>query len=214
MLSNRVRRFAWVLGLFATVALAKKEFVPPEVHPAVTYPAHDEHQDEKVTAAADPYDTASKADIFTVRYRDYGFLPVRLIISNDGDQPIALTDMKAQLVSGKKDRLTPADSDDLYRRLSRPQRNDRPSRLPLPFPHGPAKGAVKPGTLEEIQNAQFAAKGVEPHSTQAGFLFFDVEDLASPLAGAHLYLTGVRNSQGNELMYFEIPLDKYANSQR
>jgi hypothetical protein len=29
------------------------------------------------------------------------------------------------------------------------------------------------------------------------------------MAGAHLYVTGVLDSQGQELMYFEIPLEKY-----
>jgi hypothetical protein len=67
---------------------------------------------------------------------------------------------------------------------------------------------MSPQTRDEVENAQFGAKAVEPHSTQAGFLFFDVQGISSPLASAHLYLTGVRNGQGNELMYFEIPLEK------
>ena len=33
-----------------------------------------------------------------------------------------------------------------------------------------------------------------------------------PLAGAHFYLTGVRDAKGNELMYFEIPLEKYLSA--
>ena len=47
---------------------------------------------------------------------------------------------------------------------------------------------------------------VAPHTTQSGFLFFDVENVKQPVAGAHLYLTGVLDGRGNELMYFEIPL--------
>ena len=39
-------------------------------------------------------------------------------------------------------------------------------------------------------------------------MFFDVSGLSSPLAGAHLYLSGVRDAKGNEMMYFEVPLDK------
>jgi hypothetical protein len=30
--------------------------------------------------------------------------------------------------------------------------------------------------------------------------------VSQPVDGAHLYLTGIRNSNGNELMYFEISL--------
>jgi hypothetical protein len=208
-MSRAIQAAAVVVLCAAVAAWAKKEFVQPVVQPAINFPAHDQHKDEKVTAAADPYDTAGKQEIFTVRYRDVGVLPVRLLISNDGNAPIALTSMKVQLVTASKSRLTPLDSDDLYRRLSKPQRNDQPSRLPVPFPRGKPKGSVKSETLNEIDSALFAAKAVEPHATQAGFLFFDVEGISEALAGAHLYLTGLRNSEGGELMFFDIPLDNY-----
>jgi hypothetical protein len=81
----------------------------------------------------------------------------------------------------------------------------------VPFPTK-VKGGVSKQAREEIQNAQFAAKAVEPRSTQAGFLFFDVSGISTPLAGAHLYLTGVRDAKGNELMYFEIALEKYLSA--
>ena len=55
----------------------------------------------------------------------------------------------------------------------------------------------------------FRARAVEPHSTQAGFLFFDVADISAPLAGAHFYLTGMRDSKGNPLLYFEVHHEKY-----
>ena len=55
----------------------------------------------------------------------------------------------------------------------------------------------------------FRAKAVEPHGTQAGFLFFDVEGIRNPLAGAKLYITGLRDGNGQELLYFEIPMEKY-----
>ncbi len=203
------RRSLLLLLLLAAVAFARKEFVAPPVLPAREYPARDQHRAENVTAAADPYETGSKQNIFTVRYGDAGCLPIRLIISNDGDQPVALTDMKVQLVTGGRARLSPLDSDDLYRRLAKPQRNDQPSRFPLPVPRGKVKGGVKGETLREMDAARFAARAVEPHSTQAGFVFFDVEGISSPLSGSHLYLTGIRNAAGGELMYFDIPLDNY-----
>jgi hypothetical protein len=74
------------------------------------------------------------------------------------------------------------------------------------------KGGVNSKELDEIQSAQFKAKAVEPRSSQAGFLFFDVSDLPNPLAGAHFYLTGVRDSAGHELMYFEVELGKTVGS--
>jgi len=66
--------------------------------------------------------------------------------------------------------------------------------------------------MDEIESSQFAARAVEPHSTQSGFLFFDVGDISSPLAGATIDITGVADAKGNELLYFEISVDKYLNA--
>ena len=66
--------------------------------------------------------------------------------------------------------------------------------------------------MDEIDRAQFSAKAVEPHSTARGFLFFDVQGISNPLAGASFYLMGVRDAKDNELMYFEIPLEKYLSA--
>jgi hypothetical protein len=55
----------------------------------------------------------------------------------------------------------------------------------------------------------FSAKAVAPHENQAGFFFFDVSEISQPLAGARLYLNGITNNDGQELMYFEIPMEKY-----
>ena len=188
-----------------------KDFVMPVPQPANTYPARDEHPAEHVTVAADPYDMADKADIFSVRYSDEGFLPIYVVVTNDGDQPVSLTDLKVQFVTVNRAKIQAATTDDIYRRLSRPSTSGKPS--PLPFPTSKkVKGTVSAKTLEEIQNAQFAAKAVEPHSTQAGFMFFDVTSISTPLPGARLFLTGVRDAKGSELMYFEIPMEKYLSA--
>jgi hypothetical protein len=190
--------------------MAAKEFVMPRAQPARTYPAKDEHPTEHVAVAVDPYDMAEKAGIFTVRYSEIGFLPVFLVITNDSDQPVQLSQIKAQLVTGNRTKLDAAVQDDIERRLSRPSAGT--SRYPLPIPRTKVKGGVGKQAREEIQNAMFQARAVEPHSTQAGFLFFDIADISTPLAGAHFYLTGVRDGEGNELMYFEVPLEKYRSS--
>ena len=53
---------------------------------------------------------------------------------------------------------------------------------------------------------------MEPHSTARGFFFFDVQGISNPLAGASFYLTGVRDAKDKELMYFEVPLEKYLSA--
>jgi hypothetical protein len=215
-LTGAVLRSRTMVVLFVAVALlavicqAAKEFAKPVAHAAKTYPAHDEHPKEFATVAIDPYDMADKAQIFSVNYREQGYLPVLLIVTNDGDQPISLSAMKAEMVTLNRTKLSPATPDDLYRRLSHPARSDNP--YPIPFPRKKVKGAVSKQALDEINAAQFGAKAVEPHSTQSGFLFFDVTGLSTPLAGANFYLTGVKDANGGELMYFEIPLEKYLSA--
>ena len=198
---------------FSVCALAAREFVMPVAHPARTYPAHDEHPMEKVSVAVDPYDVEDKASIFAVSYRKADYLPVFFVITNDGDQPISLIGMKAQLNTKDRSKLLPATRDDLLRRLSHPSRNDGARMpVPIPLPKKEVKGGVSKKVWDEIEEAQFAAKAVEPHSTARGFLFFDVEGIRNPLPGASFYLMGVEDTKGNELMYFEIPLEKYLSA--
>lgn len=193
-------------------AFAAKEFVMPMAQPARAYPAHDDHPTEKVVVAVDPYDVEDKASIFSVNYRNNGYLPVFFVITNDGDQPISLVDMKAQLNTKDRSKLLPSTTDEVVRRLSHPSRNDGRITLPIPLPKKEVKGGVSRKTWDEIDRAQFGAKAVEPHSTVRGFLFFDIEDIANPLPGASFYLMGVRDAKGNEFMYFEIPMEKYLSA--
>jgi hypothetical protein len=202
--------FVLVCGL---CAIAAKEFVMPAAQPARTYPAHDDHPMEKVVVAVDPYDVEDKASIFSVNYRNNGYMPVFFVITNDGDQPVSLVNMKAQLNTKDRSKLLPSTTDEVVRRLSHPSRNDG-ARLPvpIPLPKKEVKGGVSRKAWDEIEQAQFAAKAVEPHSTARGFLFFDIADISNPLAGANFYLMGVQDAKGNELMYFEIPMEKYLSA--
>jgi|SRR5882672_2487059 len=208
-LTRRLRAgvvLAGVLGLLGVTLLLAKDFVKPAAKPAASYPLHDQHSDEAVAAGVDPYDDPEKAQIFNVKWAEQGFLPIFLAITNDGDQPVSLSDMKAQLITSHRDKIPAASNDELYRRLSHV--NASGPKYPLPFPRTRVKGAVGKKALDEMDAAQFTAKAVEPHSTQAGFVFFDVTGISSPLEGARFYLTGLRNAKGTELLYFEIYFQK------
>ncbi|MGA8274617.1 MAG: hypothetical protein WB919_23880 [Candidatus Sulfotelmatobacter sp.] len=201
-------RVLFVLFLIVAFALCvpAKDFVKPAAQPAKTYPAHDDHAIDKVAIAADPYDTADKAKIFSINFQEHDFLPIFFVVTNDGDQPISIANMQVTLTTGGRAKLTPASSEDTFRRLTNPQANTHP--LPIPIPQKKVKGALSQKQRDEIETAQFAAKAVEPHTTQSGFLFFDVEDINAPLEGARLYVTGVNDAKGAELMYFEIQMEK------
>ena len=191
------------------ISLSARNFAKPVAQPARTYPAHDDHPAEKVSIAADPYDMPDKSNIFSVDFREHGFLPIFFIVTNDGDQPVSIANMEVKLVTMNRSKLTPTSPEDIYRHLANPQAR---TNSPFPFPQKKVKGTISKKEMDEIESAQFAAKAVEPHTTQSGFLFFDVGGISSPLAGAHLYVTGVTDAKGSELMYFEIPMEKYLSA--
>jgi hypothetical protein len=196
--------------LVPTLLLAGKSFMKPVARAAFNYPAHDLHRDEKVSIAADPYDNPEKAKIFTIHFADHGFLPIFLIITNDGDQPVSIANLRIKLITGNRSKLTPIGPDDLYRRLSNPQAKTS-TNIPLPFPRK-VKGGVTKQQMDEIESSQFAAKAIEPHTTQSGFVFFDIADLNSPLRNATIDIDGVADAKGNELLFFEILMDKYVEA--
>ncbi|MFZ1009826.1 MAG: hypothetical protein WAN65_23515 [Candidatus Sulfotelmatobacter sp.] len=207
-LARRAKR----AGVFAAViltslSLTAKDFVKPQAQPAKTYSAHDDHTDEKVAIAADPYDTPGKAKIFSVKFDEHGFLPIFFIVTNDGSQPISIANMQVTLTTANRDKLTPAAPDDIYRRITNPRTNTN-APLPFPIPQKKVKGTITQKERDEIESSQFAAKAVEPHTTQSGFFFFDVEGIDTPLVGAHIYVEGVNDTKGTELMYFEIVIGK------
>lgn len=198
-----------LIGILTVLAWASKEFVMPAAHSAKGYPARDEHSMERVTVAVDPYDKPDKAKIFSEKYNEIGFLPVFLIVTNDSDGPISLADVKPEYVTADKTKLQPATEADIDRRISHPSAKTTPS--PLPFPTRKVTGGINEQVRDEIHNSRFAAEAIEPHSTHAGFVFFDISGISEPLAGAHFYLTGVRDANDKELMYFDVSLDDYLN---
>jgi len=187
-------------------SLAAKDFVKPVAQPAKTYPAHDDHASDKIAVAADPYDTPDKAKIFSVNFHEHGFLPIFFIVTNDSDQPISITNMQVTLTTASRAKLTPTTSEDIFRRLGNPHANMHP--IPVPIPQKKVKGLISQKERDEVESSQFVAKAVEPHTTQSGFFFFDVEDVTAPVEGAHVYITGVNDAKGTELMYFEVVLEK------
>ncbi len=210
MLSRRFLQ-PWAVALtvvFSSIALwAFKDFVPPHAGNASTYPCKDAHPTEKVTMAVDVYNASPKADIFMTPYAQEGILPIFLIITNDGDQPITVKSMQAELVTATRSKLESLTADDVFRRVAHVTGNSTgPSPRVGPIPLSGNKNKKAQKQYEEIMNSIFTAAAVEPHTTKSGFLFFDIRDVKQPVDGTHLYLTGVRDTDGNELMYFEVPL--------
>src|ERR1700753_4207386 len=188
------------------------EHAPPPAGEATSYPAFDLHPADQVAIAADPYDTQEKGSFFRIKYLQYGFMPIRIIVTNNGDKPISLIDARINFITAFGDKIPAADPEDVQRRLGGIKRPDGGYKLPGPLPRIGNNSSTKNKDVDDdFRTYEYSAVAVEAHTTRAGFLFYDVEGLANPLAGAKLNLRMLRNAEGKELFYFEIPLDKYAH---
>ena len=186
---------------------------PPPVQPATSFVAVETHEDEKVSIAAEPYDTREKESIFRVDYLSHGIMPVRLIVTNDGNRPISLRDARILFLTAAGDTIQAAEPEDVERLMTRKEREGSKIPMPGPLPSIKLKPKASNQEIEEdFDNFEYGALVVEPHTTRAGFLFYDVSQLDHPLKGAKLHLHMLRNADGNELFYFEIPFDKYLRS--
>jgi hypothetical protein len=202
-----------LLGLCFALPSIATDHAPPPVQPASSFAAVEVHDKEKVAIAVEPYDTREKESIFRIDYLGHGVMPVRLIVSNNGDKPISLRDARILFITAAGDKIQAAEPEDVERLMTRTDREGK--KLPMPGPIPTIK--LKPkGSNQDIEHDfdtfEYGALVVEPHSTRAGFLFYNVSDLDHPLRGAKMHLRKLRDADGNELFYFEIPFDKYLQS--
>jgi hypothetical protein len=202
-----------LLGLSFVAVPLFAQHPPPPAQAADQYPAFDRHPGDRLTIAADPYDTPKKADIFRVDYASVNIIPVRVIITNEGDTPISLENARIDFITAAGDKIPAAEPRDAERALDRPA--DPRNKIPI----GPIKIGGKGKNMdkkieEDFSEFEYRAVAVEPHTTRAGFLFYNLQDVANPLQGAHLELRRIQSSDSRELFAFEIPFDKYLASKK
>ena len=208
---NTVRRTAGLIAaalFFSTpLAFAANKSAPP-AKPAAEYPAHDTHPDEQVTVAADPCLDPKDCSFFRAPYIQHGFLPVRVIFTNDSDSAISLDDARIQFISGENDKIQAATDDDLNRRIFT-LKSTQPIHVPLdPFPIH--RTPVDKKITEDGNDFGFSGTVVNPHSTLAGYLFYDIQGLDRPLKGAEIYVKMVHTLDGKkDLFSFSVPFDKW-----
>lgn len=205
-----------LLLIFATTALAKDHKAPELKSSAVDYPAVDIHTADNVSVAADPFDTATKANFFSIDYLKYGFIPIRLIVTNNGNAPISLADARIYFFTGYGDKVLAAEPEDVERRVDTIANPTSPGVvLPAPFPHIHGHSHDKDKQIESDFNTfGFQTLAVEAHTTRAGFLFYNIQGLSDPLKGAKLEVRELRDANGKEFFTFEIPFDKYLAAEK
>jgi hypothetical protein len=201
------------LLLWLALPATASDHTPPPVQPATSFADVETHEDEKVSIAAEPYETREKEAIFRVDYLAHGVMPIRIIVTNNGNRPISLRDARIYFYTAAGDRILAAEPEDIERLMTRKEREGGKIPMPSPIPAIKLKAKASNKEIEQdFDTFEYQALVVEPHTTRAGFLFYDVSDLDHPLLGARLHLRKLRNADGNELFYFEIPFDKYLKS--
>ncbi len=206
---------AVTLAVVAAPALANDKKAPPP-KPANQYAAFDTHADDHVTIAADPCTDQHDCPFFRLPYIQHSLLPVRVIITNDGDTALTLEEVRIQFISINKDIVPAATLEDINRRLFNSHTAAYGTKIPLtniPIHHAPVDKKI----TEDDTDFGFQTTTVNPHSTVAGYLFYDIKELDDPaLKGASLYLKMIYTlDRKKQLFAFTIPFDKWlaANSQ-
>lgn len=201
-----------VFALASAPAFAGGKKAPP-AKPASQYPASETHPNEHVTVAADPCNRSSDCSFFRLPYVTHGFVPVRVIITNDSDAALSLEDVRMQFISANGDRIPAATPEDLNRRLFT-IRGTQPTRIPMipiPIHHAPVDKKI----LEDDTDFGFPGTVVNAHASLSGYLFYDIRELDDPaLKHAELYVKMIRTlDRKHELFAFTVPFDKWLATQ-
>ncbi len=195
--------FASALTLSAVALLAADGF---RIDPADTYTA--KQSQAGVTLAVKPYHTAALAKEAFGKGEPYkyGILPVLVVITNGGEAPIKLDKIHARYVPARsREGIESITAQDLF--FFNPKGHAPKQRRIAGV--GVTRPKVKKGPLarQEFSDREFSTPVVLPGETAGGFFYFDVGMDRDPLAGA-IYVAGLNNmTTGQELFYFEVPLD-------
>lgn len=199
--------FALTLALPLAAHADKPRKVTPPLS-AAQYAAHDTH--EQVTIAADPADSKDSAPHTRIDYLAFGFMPIRIIVTNDSSEPLSLDDARIIFVAADDATENAATHEELDRGIFQ-IRDAKGRRIPLPAPLPGIRTKPKPIDSQIIADDNdfgFKSSTVPPHSTAAGWLFYDVRDLGrDPLKGATIELRKVRWAASNKALdTFDIEL--------
>ncbi len=223
MKSQKSHRFraipllALALALTTPAARARQKKAPP-AKPAGQYAAYDAHPNEKLTIAAEPCTDPKDCDFFRLPYIEHGFIPIRVIFTNDGDTALTLDDVRIQLITADNQVVPAATDDDLNRALFTTG-GVRGTPIPLPAPLPPIhvhRAEIDKKLTQDDTDFGFSGTIVNAHSTLAGYLFYDTRGLdAPPLKGASIYVKDIWTmDRKKQLFSYTIPLDKWLAAQQ
>ncbi len=218
-----MRRLTSATVLTLTLALAAsaparadKPRKPKSALPAQQYPFHETHEKELVTIAAEPCDTKDALPDTRLDYAHHGFLVVRVIVTNDSNAAVNLDDARIHFITADNTVVQAATDEELQRRLFS-SKSSAGTRIPLPSPlpditihHPPVDQKI----LADNNDFGFPSTTIAPHTTVAGYLYYDTRNLDEPvLENANLEVRQARfATSSKQLDTFEIPLKPTPNA--
>ena len=194
--------------LMVGAAVAEKPRLAVAPLAAEKYALHEAHANEHVTIAVEPCDVEAVTPKFRLKYFANNVLPVRVIVTNDSDVAVNLDDARIHFIAADGTVVPAATDEELQRRLFT-MKSATGTKIPIgPIPITVGKKNIDKSITLDENDFGFATTTVAPHTTQAGYLFYDMEGLdRSPLEHATLQLRKVRWASDNKALdSFEIGL--------
>lgn len=179
-----------------------------KAEPAKSYPNH--QQQGAIVIAADPYETKEKIKTaFDLKELErMGIVPVHIIISNEGEDPIAISGQDIHLLDANNRSFEPLPVDEVVRAVvykDSPRTSRNPS--PLPFPRGSGRRGDAFEIETDLTNKSLRDLRVAPKSNSGGFVFFRLPNNRMRLGGYKVYIPEIRNLKTRQsLLFFEIEL--------
>jgi len=157
---------------------------------------------EKVTLAAEPFETAEKTrgPFGKLNPNQHGVLPMLLVIKNDSGKALRLDVMDVRYIDQNRNQLEPTPAHE----VPLIEGGKKPKLVQNPIPTGAPKLGNRRSKLNtlEIQTRAFAAKMLPPGDVASGFFYFQTGFSSR----ARIYVTGLREAGSErELFYIEIP---------
>ncbi len=190
-----------LLLLSISALCADKDQGKFRVGPAGSYP--NKQSGGGLTIAVIPYTTSeqSRPAFGKVNPYEHGVLPVLIVMQNDSGKALRLDRMEVHYVTRSRRSViaTPAADVPYLEGAKRPDMGGSP--IPFPLPRRKKNNKL---AIAEIEGHAFNAKMVPAADSAHGFVYFQT----GLSAGSHIYIKGlVEAPTGQELLFFEIPLD-------
>jgi hypothetical protein len=171
-------------------------------HPKPAAEYSNSTRQEGLRVAAEAYLTTeqTKPPFGKLNPNVHGVLPILVVMQNEGKHALKFDAMKVEYIDPHKNHLMNIPAQELPY-LKPPE---RPTVQARPIPPIFQRKKKNELTAIELDQRSWGAKMLPPGESANGFFYFQ----AVHEPGATLYITGIRNAAtGQELFYFEIPLD-------